>query len=127
MPDSTRSIGDVLSAIVADVQKIVQAEVRLARAEIREELARARTGVMLLAVAGVAGLVALGLFMQAIVFAVATVWPLWAAALVVAAGAGVVGGLLWMAGMKRFRDLRTPVPKTVETLKENIQWAKTRT
>ena len=127
MPENTRSIGDLLSAIVADVQKIVRAEVRLARAEIREELARAKTGVMFLAVAGVAGLVALGLFLQAIVFAIATVWPLWAAALAVAAGAGLIGGLLWMAGMKRFRDLGTPVPKTVETLKENIQWAKTRT
>jgi uncharacterized membrane protein YqjE len=127
MTDRNRSIGDVLSDIVDDVQQIVRAEVRLARAEIREKLGRARFAAIFFATAGVAAVMAFGLVLLAGVFALATVWPAWAAALAVAAGTALLGGLLWMAGIRRIRALHVTPQKTIDSIKENIQWAKTRT
>jgi len=127
MADTNRSIGDVLSDIVDDVQQIVRAEVRLARAEIREQLGRARLAAMFLATAAVAALMAIGLVLLAGVFALATIWPSWAAALAVAAGTALLGGLLWMAGIRRIRALHVTPQKAIDSVKENIQWAKTRT
>ena len=127
MADTNRSIGEVLSDIVDDVQQIVRAEVRLARAEIREQLGRARLAAMFLATAAVAALMAIGLVLLAGVFALATIWPSWAAALAVAAGTALLGGLLWMAGIRRIRALHVTPQKAIDSVKENIQWAKTRT
>lgn len=127
MADATRSIGDILSDIVDRVQQIVRAEVRLARAEIREELGRAKLAAIFMAIAGLAAVMAIGLALLAAVLALATIWPTWAAALAVAAAIGLLAALLWMAGVRRFRSVHLPPQKTVESVKENIQWAKTRT
>ena len=54
MKDPTRSIGDVLKDILEDVQQIVRAEVRLARAEVREEFGKAKSAALFLMMAGAA-------------------------------------------------------------------------
>jgi hypothetical protein len=41
---------------------------------------------------------------------------------------GVVAAVLALSGRKRIRDATPPVPEqTVETVKEDVEWAKTRT
>jgi uncharacterized membrane protein YqjE len=127
MGDAERSMGTVLSDIVGDLQGIVRAEVRLVRAEIKEEVANARRGTILLAGGGVVLVLSVGLILLALVYALATVWPAWAAALTVAVLAGVVGASLVMAGRKAFSAVVLPPPRTASTVRENIQWAKSRT
>ena len=127
MADPQGSIGDALKDVIHDLQEMVRAEVRLARAEVREELGKARQGAVLLTVAGVASLLALSLVLLAAVFALATIWPLWAAALVVGGATALVGGTLGSVGVHRLRTIRMAPEKTIQTVKENIQWAKTRT
>jgi len=127
MPDSERSIANVLSDIVGDLQHIVRAEVRLAKIELREEVGKAKTGAIFLAIGGVAMTLAVSLLLLSAVFALATIWPAWAAALAVAGGVALIGGLLAATGISRMRDVTLPPQRTVETVRENIQWAKTRT
>jgi uncharacterized membrane protein YqjE len=117
----------VLSDIVGDIQSIVRAEIRLATVEIREELAKAKQGAAMLVAAGVVLIMALGVTLLAAVYALAMVWPPWAAALAVAVVVAAVGGILAATGLHRLRDIHLPPQKTVETVKENVQWAKTRT
>ena len=126
LADSDRSIGAVLKDIVSDVQQIVRAEARLARAEIREELAKARRGALFLAAAGVVCALAVGVAMVAAVYALATVWPPWAAALAVSGMALVIGGALAATGLHQLRDVTWTPDRTVNSVKENIQWVKTR-
>jgi uncharacterized membrane protein YqjE len=125
--ETDRSIATVLSDIVGDLQQIVRAEVRLAKVEVQEELAKAKQGAAMLLAAGVVLILALALALLAAVYALALVWPPWAAALVVALVVGATGGLLAMTGMHRLKDVHMAPPKTVATVRENIQWAKTRT
>ena len=127
MTTADRSLGSVMSDIVGDLQQIVRAEVRLAKVEVREEIGKARRGAMFLAAGGLFLILALGLLMLAAVYALATIWPAWAAALAVAAGAGLIGGVLAMSGKGQISSVELPPQKTVESVKENLQWAKTRT
>lgn len=122
-----RSVGSVVSAIVGDLQGIVRAEVRLARAEIKEELAHAKRGTLFLAGGAVVLTLAVGLGLLALVYALATIWPPWAAALSVAVGSAVTGVALVAAGRRQFSAVTLPPPKTEATVRENIQWAKSRT
>ena len=58
MEDSDRSIASVLSDIVGNVQEIVRAEVRLAKTEVREEIGKARRGLMFVAAGATAAVLA---------------------------------------------------------------------
>ena len=127
MADLDRSIGAVLSDIVGDIQSIVRAEIRLATVEVREELTKAKQGAAMLVAAGVVLVMASGLALLAAVYALATVWPPWAAALAVAVAVAVAGGILAATGQRRVRDVHLPPQKTVNTVRENVTWAKTRT
>jgi len=119
-----RSIADVLGDIVDNLQEIIRAEVRLAKAELREEAARAKRGVVFLAAAALLGTMALGFFLLAAVYGLATVMPPWSAALIVAAAVAVIAAIMVSIGLKGFKDLG--LPKTAATIQENVQWAKTR-
>ena len=127
MAETDRSIASMVSDIIGDVQQIVRAEVRLARAEIREEIAKARRGVLFVAAGAVFVLMAFGVGLLAAVYALAEVWPRWAAALTVGGVVAVAGFAVLAAGLKQFKAVSLPPERTVSTIKENIQWAKTRT
>jgi len=123
MPMADRSISAVLHDIVGNVQEIVRAELRLAKTEVREELARSRSAAVLLAV-GALTLVFSALFaLLAIVYALSLVTPAWAAALIVGLGVGLVAALCLGLGIRRFKALRG-APKTAASIKENVEWAK---
>ena len=124
--EGDRSIASVLGDIVGNVQQIIRAEVRLAKVEVGEEIARAGRGGVIAAAGAVLCTMALGFMLLAAVYALALVWPAWAAALAVGAGAAVIGGVCISAGLSRLKQVKLAPPKTVATLQENIQWAKTR-
>jgi uncharacterized membrane protein YqjE len=120
-----RPMAEVFRDIIANVQEMVRSEVRLARVEIREEASKtARAGAMLGAgavmamIAGVFLLVCLAQLLDLIM-------PDWAAALVVALAMGVPAAILIMKGRDR---LKVPMPeKTIENVKENVEWMKNQT
>jgi len=127
MNDTDRPISSVLSDIVGNVQHIVRAEVKLAKAEVQEEIGKARRGMIFLAAGGMAAALAAVFILLAAVYALALVWPLWAAALVVGAGAGLAGYAVLTSGIRQIRSVSLTPPRTVSTIQENIEWAKTRT
>jgi uncharacterized membrane protein YqjE len=120
-----RPMAEVFRDIIANVQEMVRSEVRLARVEIREEASKtARAGAMLGAgavmamIAGVFLLVCLAQLLDLIM-------PDWAAALVVALAMGIPAAILIMKGRDR---LKVPMPeKTIENVKENVEWMKNQT
>jgi uncharacterized membrane protein YqjE len=126
MGATPRSIGALLTDIVGDVAEILRAEARLARAEFREELGKAKRGAVLMAAAGVVIALALGVALVAAVFALATIWPPWVAALTVAGATLAIGGLLGTMGVRQLKDVSLTPDRTVSSVKENIQWVKTR-
>ncbi len=123
MAPTDRSISTVLQEIVANVQDIVRAEMRLAKTEVTEELGKARSAGVLFSVGALAAAFSALFLLLALAYALSMVMPAWAAALIVAAGIGVVAAVCIGVGMKRFKTIHA-APKTAASLRENVQWAK---
>jgi uncharacterized membrane protein YqjE len=122
-----RSIGTVLKDIVGNVQQIVRSEIRLAGVEMREEAGKAGRSAALVMVGGAIAILAVGCGLIAAISALATIVPLWTAALIVAAVAGVISAVFITAGMKRMRQITMTPTRTLAALEENVPWAKAQT
>lgn len=118
-----RSIFTVLQDIVGNVQDIVRLEVRLAKTEVREELAKVQSAGLLLGIGAVAAIFSVLFVLLGMVYALSRVFPDWAAALIVAIVVALVAGVALSAGIKRFKTVEA-APRTAASLKENVTWAK---
>jgi uncharacterized membrane protein YqjE len=122
-----RSLTDVLQDIVRNVQEIVRSEIRLARTEIREEVAKAKSSTALLGAGAVTALFGALFLLLTIVHALSLVMPSWAAALIVGATLAVTAAVTLTAGVKRFKLIHPTPERTVESIKENVEWARQHT
>jgi len=89
---------------------------------------RAGVGAGLVGASGVLGLLALGALTTAIIAALDLAMPLWLAALIVALVYGAIAGVLALKGKDKVQEATPVAPEqTIETVKEDVQWAKTQT
>ena len=78
--------------------------------------------------AGAIGLAALAALTACFILALNAVMPAWLAALIVAVVYGIIAFVLVKQGQAKIKAAGPPVPEqTVETVKEDVQWAKTQT
>ena len=120
-----RSTAELVKRLSQQASALVRQEIELAKAEIREKAGEASVGIGALAAAAVAALLALGAFTAFLIMALDGAMPAWAAALCVTIAWGLVAAGLVLYGRQQLQEMRTPVPeKTLETLKEDIQWLK---
>jgi uncharacterized membrane protein YqjE len=122
-----RGIGELVKDLAGQTSTLVRQEIKLAQAEVTEKGKVAGRGAGMLAGAGVAALLMLGALSALIVVALDSAMPLWLAALIVTVLWGIVAGVLAAKGRAELRSAAPPVPQTIETVKEDIQWAKTQT
>jgi uncharacterized membrane protein YqjE len=122
-----QSIGDLLKQLSQETSTLVRQEMALARAELTEQGKRAGTGAGILGGAGVAGLLTLGSLTAMLIALLDTAMATWLAALIVTVLWGVVAGVLALQGRNKIKEATPPAPQTVETVKEDVRWAKTRT
>jgi uncharacterized membrane protein YqjE len=120
-----QSIGDLLKQLSQETSTLVRQEMALARAELTEQGKRAGTGAGILGGAGVAGLLTLGSLTAMLIALLDTAMATWLAALIVTVLWGVVAGVLALQGRNKIKEATPPAPQTVETVKEDVQWAKT--
>ena len=118
-----RSTAELVKRLSQQASALVRQEIQLAKTEAREKTIEASTGVGALAAAALAGILALGALTAFLVIALDGAMPTWAAALCVTAIWAVVAAVLALYGRQQLREMDTPVPeKTLETLKEDLQW-----
>ena len=122
-----QSIGDLLKQLSQETSTLVRQEMALARAELTEQGKRAGTGAGMLGGAGVAGLLTLGSLTAMLIALLDTAMATWLAALIVTVLWGAVAGVLALQGRNKIKEATPPAPQTVETVKEDVRWAKTRT
>jgi uncharacterized membrane protein YqjE len=122
-----QSIGDLLKQLSQDTSTLVKQEMALARAELTEQGKRAGTGAGMLGGAGVAGLLTLGALTATLIGVLDTAMAFWLAALIVTVVWAAVAGVLALQGRNKIKEATPPAPQTVETVKEDVRWAKTRT
>lgn len=124
MLPAERSLTDVLQDILKSLQHIVRAEARLAKVELKQEASEfARSSVWLLTGA-VLGVIALGFALWSGVYGLAVIMPMWAAALTAALILAIAAWAMVSTGLRKVKDV-SPVPeRTIETMKENLEWLK---
>ncbi|MFF8674173.1 phage holin family protein [Streptomyces sp. NPDC015242] len=118
------SMGELLSTVTSDVQHLLHQEVELAKAEIREEATKAGKAAGMFGGAGFAGYMVAVLLTLAAMFGLANVMDLAWAALIVTAVWAVIGLILYSRGRARMRTVSPKPTQTMETLKEDVQWAR---
>jgi uncharacterized membrane protein YqjE len=122
-----RGIGELVKDLANQTSTLVRQEIKLAQAEVTQKGKVAGKGAGMLAAAAMAALLGLGALTAVLIVALDGAMALWLAALIVTVLWLAIAGVLAMSGKKALERATPPVPQTVETVKEDIQWAKTQT
>jgi uncharacterized membrane protein YqjE len=123
-----RGTAELVKRLSSQVSTLVKQEVELAKAELTEKGKKAGIGAGMWGGAGVAALLALGSLTAFLILVLALAMPAWASALIVTALWAAVASVLAFLGRERMNELGKPVPeKTIDTVKEDVQWLKNRT
>lgn len=121
----SHSTGDLVKQLSEQTTTLVRKEIELAKAELTEKGKVAGQGAGMFAGAAVVGLLALGTLTVVIIALLDKAMDLWVAALIVTLVYGAVAAVLAMRGRDRVKEGMPPAPEqTVETVKEDVQWAK---
>lgn len=127
-PDDRRErpMGELLKELSQETATLVHQEMELAKAELNQKGKKAGAGAGAFGVAGALGLAALGALTACFILALAAILPAWFAALIVAVVYAAITAVLAQTGKEKLRKATPPVPEqTVESVKEDVQWAKT--
>lgn len=120
------SMGELLGNVTTDLQRLLRAEVELAKVETRQELRRAADAGRYVGVAAATAVLAVLLLSFAAAWGLAELMPVGLAFLIVGAVYAVVAAFAGKRARDKAREVR-PVPEqTVESLKEDVQWARAR-
>ena len=121
-----RSVGDLLGEVTGDLSKLMRQEVSLAKVEMKEEATQAGKASGLLVGAGLIGYLVLVFLSLALMFALDNVMGIGWAAVITAVILGISSAVLFVVGRNKFKQVNPKPEQTVETLKEDVQWAKNR-
>ncbi|MET9761828.1 phage holin family protein [Streptomyces sp. NPDC006372] len=110
--------------MTSDIQTLFRQEVELAKSEIREEAGKAGKAAGMYGGAGFGGYMVALFASLAAMFGLANVMDIgWAALIVTAVWAGIAA-VLFVMGRSRMREVSPKPEQTVQTLKEDAQWAR---
>ena len=123
-----RPIGELLKQLSQETTTLVKQELDLAKAEVAQKGQQAGKGAGMFGGAGIVGFLALAALTAAFILLLDGAVPNWAAALIVAAVYAAVAGVLALQGRNKLKEATPPIPEqAVDSIKEDVQWAKTRT
>jgi uncharacterized membrane protein YqjE len=121
----SHSTGDLVKQLSEQTTTLVRKEIELAKVELSEKGKVAGKGAGMFGGAGVVGLLALGTLTAMILALLDKAMDFWIAALIVTVIYGAIAAVMAMAGRDRIKAATPPAPEqTVETVKEDVQWAK---
>lgn len=126
-PAKDRSLGDLFADLSRETTTLVRQEIQLAKVEMSAKATRVGKDVGFLAVGGFviyAGFLAI---MAAVIILLAHVIPWWVAALIVGAVVAGVGYGLVQKGLSALKQEDLAPQETMQTIKENAEWAKEQT
>jgi MFS family permease len=126
-PTTDASMAELVKQLSEQTSRLARQEVELAKAELSVKGKRAGLGLGMFGGAGAMALYALGALVAAAVLALATAVTAWLAALIVAVVLGAIAGVMALQGKNKVQQATPPIPEqTTESVKEDVQWAKTR-
>ena len=123
-----RSVPELLKQLSQETSTLVKMELDLAKAEMSQKGKQAGLGAGFVGGGALLGLGAFGAFTAFLILLLGTFMENWIAALIVTVVYGAIAAFLALRGKKELQEATPPAPEqTVETLKEDVEWAKTQT
>jgi hypothetical protein len=121
----SQSIGELLRQLSEQTATLVRQELDLAKAEMQQKGKRAGVGLGLIGGGGVVALAAVGALTATLIMLLAEWMDGWVAGLIVTVAYAALAALLALQGKEKVSEAAPPIPKqAVETVKEDVQWAK---
>ncbi len=122
-----QSTADLLKRLSEQTATLVRQEIRLAQLELQEKGKRAGIGAGMFGGSGLIALYGLGALVAAAILGLATAVDAWLAALIVGVVYLLAAGVQALIGRSQVQRATPPAPEqTVESVKEDVEWAKTR-
>lgn len=127
-PPPDRSLGELFADLARETTTLVRKEVQLAKTELSQKAAFLAKHAVLIAAGGLIAYAGFIVLLVGLAFLLAqTGLPFWAAALLVGLVVCLAGGFFALKGLNGLKTA-DPVPhQTLETVKEDVQWAKQQT
>lgn len=119
-----RSLGDLFAELSREVTLLARQEVALAKAEMSQKATQVGKDVGYLAVGGAIAYAGFLAILAAIVIILASFMPWWLAAFIVGAVVAGAGFFMIQRGRENLSQLNPAPEQTIETLKEDREWAK---
>ncbi len=123
-PRDDRSLGELFTELAQETSTLVRQEVNLAKTEMSQKASRAGKHAGILAAGGALAYAGLLAILAAVIVLLDNVMPLWLSALLVGLVVAVVGYLLIRRALDALKQEDFAPRETIETLKEDQQWAK---
>ncbi|MFN2569777.1 MAG: phage holin family protein [Candidatus Dormibacteria bacterium] len=122
-----RSVPELMKDLASETTTLMRKELELAKAEMADKGRRAGVGVGLFGAAGTLGMYAFGALTLCLIAALSHAVPLWLASLIVAVAYAAAAGIFAINGRQKLATATPAAPEeTVESIKEDVQWARTR-
>lgn len=124
MPPHERSMAGLFSDLAREASRLLRQEIALAKAELTDKVRQLGSGAVEIAVGGFLLYAALLVLLEAAVFALALVLPLWAAALIIGVVALLIGGGVLLKGRRDLGPKRLVPDRTLRSLRQDAEWAR---
>ncbi|HEY8550861.1 MAG TPA: phage holin family protein [Vicinamibacterales bacterium] len=122
---SERSLGELFAELSRDTGTLIRKEIELARLELTQKARLAGINVGYIVAGGAVAYAGLLVILAGIVLGLTALGvPGWASALLVGIVVAAVGGLMARSAISTLNREGLKPTETIETMKENVEWAK---
>jgi Flp pilus assembly protein TadB len=122
-----RSLGELFAELSRQTSALVRQEVDLAKTEMTQKAREVGKDAGFMAAGGAVAYAGLLVLLAALVLLLGLWIPLWVSALIVGVIVLGIGGVLVLLGRDRLTKTTMAPQQTVETLKEDVRWAREQT
>jgi len=123
-PTADASIGELMRQLSTQTSRLVRDEMRLAQKELQQSVKHAGIGAGLISAAGLLAVLGLATLIAAAVAALSLVLPVWAAAVIVAVALFLAAGIAALLSRKQATEITPPVTESADSVKADIKEVK---
>jgi hypothetical protein len=124
MQREERSLGDLFSELTRETSTLVRKEIELAKTEMTDKAGKVGKNVASLAIGGAVAYAGALALIAGVILLLGNAIPLWVSALIVGLVVAGVGYFLVQKGLTALKQIDVVPRQTIETLKEDKEWAK---
>jgi uncharacterized membrane protein YqjE len=122
--EDQESVGSLISGLIKDLQELVRGEVQLAKTELRDDAMTAGSALGSIAAGALVGVTGFIFLMLGVTYLINKELEMWLSAAIVGAVLAIIAAVLVSVGRKKLSASNFKPEQTIETLKEDREWAK---